>query len=446
MDSDMSDYFFDTRLGPPSSPSLLYRLPLERIGESDVESLYGYMQRLALAHKVSLKDLMESVFRPVLIEKSMRYGQSPFVLRWLRGHMLGVSEEAERWIEVFEELTNGTNLRQGTLRWMSDCISPQDLISTKHSYCPICLAERVVSGTVEHDPLLMHLKALKVCPWHGVRLVERRCGHSRGSAIPENYRAEHPSACGNCGAIGFSCNRALPVKASAKEVRNAKDLHSLIEFGAKGNVADKETLNTGLGTFLRQRYGGSIHSLAIAAGVPKAVMAGFLEGGSDDTLPLSAILALCAIEDITPVALFSGNVGSEFGRSKCSRSVAVYRGTMSAQEIESEMMQLLSSTPVPFSVSHAEQRLGLNRGFIRGNFRGLYEDLSAQCARRRKDACNRAQRERSVGARAAVWMLQMRGMPLTAGNAWILTGLPWHRDALRAKAFDQAVAQWREAA
>lgn len=445
MDSDMCDYFFDAEPGPKVSASLLYRLPLERIGESDVESLYGYMQRLALAHKVSLKDLMESVFRPVLIEKSMKYGQGPFVLRWLRGHMLGVSEEAEQWVQVLEKLTNSTNLRRGTLRWMSDCISQQDLISTKHSYCPACLAERVVSGTAEHDPLLMHLKALEVCPWHGVRLVERRCGHARSSSILENHRVEHPSTCGSCGALGFSCNRALPIKASGKEVRKAKELQALIEFGAKGNVVDKEVLIAGIGAFLRRRHSGSIHSLAITAGVPKAAMERFLDGG-DETLPLSAILNLCAVEGVAPVSLFNGNVGSELGQTKCSRSVAVYRGTMSAQEIESEMLQLLSSTPVPYSVSHAEKSLGLNRGFIRGNFRDLYECLSAQCSERRKNAFERAQHERWAGARAAVWMLQMRGMPLTVGNAQVVTGMPWHRDALRAKAFEQAVAQWWEAA
>ena len=119
---------------------------------------------------------------------------------------------------------------------------------------------------------------------------------------------------------------------------------------------------------------------------------------------------------------------------------------MSAQEIESEMLQLLSSTPVPYSVSHAEKRLGLNRGFIRGNFRDLYECLFAQCSARRKEVFEKAQRARWTGARAAVWMLQMRGMPLTVGNAQVVTGIPWHRDALRAKAFEQAVAQWWEAA
>jgi hypothetical protein len=53
MDSDTSNYFFDAEPDPKASASLLYHLPLQRIGESDVESLHGYMQRLALAHKVS---------------------------------------------------------------------------------------------------------------------------------------------------------------------------------------------------------------------------------------------------------------------------------------------------------------------------------------------------------------------------------------------------------
>ena len=76
MDNDMSDYFFDTRLAPQSSASLLYHLPLACIGEAGVESLHGYLHRLALSHMVSLKDLIESVVRPLMIEKSMKYGHT----------------------------------------------------------------------------------------------------------------------------------------------------------------------------------------------------------------------------------------------------------------------------------------------------------------------------------------------------------------------------------
>jgi hypothetical protein len=154
------------------SRSYLYALAPIGIGTGAVESLTGYIARLAAAHAVETGVLVNHELLPrIPYTKGIRAGQTPIKLPrysfFLYAHTLnGIGVLSRVWVSVLEQLTRIQRLDLLTALPWSNSISFLHLLRTNRAWCPFCYGEEKLSAQSAYEPLLWAFQVVTVCPSH----------------------------------------------------------------------------------------------------------------------------------------------------------------------------------------------------------------------------------------------------------------------------------------
>lgn len=153
----------------------LYHLEPVGIGTMKVESLSGYIARLAATHCVSPSALCVGEVMPVInqIKLSQKgevgssYGQYLNANFYSAAPALnGMGVIAEDWVRAMESLTLHSNLRYLTALTWRNVISIQSWLRPMRTWCPACYQEQKEAGKIVYEQLLWTLKAVTVCCVH----------------------------------------------------------------------------------------------------------------------------------------------------------------------------------------------------------------------------------------------------------------------------------------
>jgi hypothetical protein len=177
---------WDVASRPLSPRSRLYPLEPQGIGNAFVESLNGYVVRLAEAHAVSAADL---------VHRELSRHISPPLVFYSHG-MNGLGDSAARWVEVLEMATFRSDLRYLTLLPFKKLFSNRLLLREIRAWCPECYEEMAATGTV-YEPLLWYVKPVEACPRHR-RLLATTCSGCHQFLRPL-YAASRTGRCFRCG-------------------------------------------------------------------------------------------------------------------------------------------------------------------------------------------------------------------------------------------------------
>ena len=190
-------------LTPPAMPprSRLYHLEPRGVGTAAVESLTGYLARLAEAHCVSVRTLVVHELLPLLgrayLSKRVNSSLSAF---WLDGSrpLNGIRILARDWVQALETRTGRRDLRFLTLLTWAEVISATGLLRSERAWCPVCYEEWRRAGQVVYEPLLWNLQAVVACPRHRRRLQLQcpypDCRQSQPLLTPHS----RPGYCSRC--------------------------------------------------------------------------------------------------------------------------------------------------------------------------------------------------------------------------------------------------------
>ena len=175
----------------------LYHLAPMGVGTAAVESLTGYLMRLAQAHCVSTSALITDELLPVLRPEGL--GDLP-PASWLGrfGHHLnGTGELACAAVTALAQLTGRPDLAALTLSPWSAVISPHGL-RRRRVWCRACFAEALHRGTVLYEPLLWAIPVVTVCARHQIRLRDRCPYPDCGRPLPILAALARPGHCSWC--------------------------------------------------------------------------------------------------------------------------------------------------------------------------------------------------------------------------------------------------------
>ena len=170
---------WDMKIEPLSARSRLYSLVPVGIGTPGVESLTGYVARLAQAHCVNVTDL-------VALELSRPAALTPLVAdhSYCRTYALnGVGLSPKRWCRALEEATLRDELSNLTLLGLEDLLWPAYLFRRRRAWCSACLADRKKAGLVVYEPLLWAIQAARLCPQHR-QFLEEICPYCHRPTVP----------------------------------------------------------------------------------------------------------------------------------------------------------------------------------------------------------------------------------------------------------------------
>ena len=196
----------DWDLEMPEIPerSRLYCLKPVGIGTCQVESLSGYVARLAEAHDLSIGNLVGR--EPFSNSRSGLCKRTTFFrLARPKSHVFhaaahdinGMCQKARKWTRVFEVATHRQDLSGLTLVPLMNVVSDMLLLRKRRAWCPSCYHEDRKSGLV-YERLLWAIEVAAICPFH-LRQFEVVCPfcNCQQAALGVNSRPGYCSACRN---------------------------------------------------------------------------------------------------------------------------------------------------------------------------------------------------------------------------------------------------------
>lgn len=177
----------------------LYDVAPIGLGGAHVESLTGYVTRLAGEHCVRPERLLREVVR-----RRPEVGRGMLDPRFFAVDSRsadGLGRYAARLSRALEYLTGRQDLHYLTmLRWSGLLDrTGKGMFRLRRAWCPRCFRDQLAAGQPVYEPLLWRFRATRICDVHGTRL--RECCVACGSPQPTIPRLGATGMCGVCGSF-----------------------------------------------------------------------------------------------------------------------------------------------------------------------------------------------------------------------------------------------------
>ncbi len=213
-----------------AGPTLLYHLAPIAVGTAAVESLTGYVTRLAEAHHLTTSALASSIVVPTATSLGSGRTLSSTWFGREGSRWNGTGDEAVAASQALAVLTGCQDLTLLTLRPWAIHVARYGLLrheKAARAWCVACYQERLARGAPLYEQLLWSLALVTACPHHRVRLQTScpypDCARS-GPLIAARSR---PGYCSWCRRV-LCLEHAAPTAATAQEVWLANQLGGLL--------------------------------------------------------------------------------------------------------------------------------------------------------------------------------------------------------------------------
>ena len=190
------------------------------VGTADVESLTGFVARLAATHHNYVPDLL---YKPLKDGRPL-WPKAKQITHTRMGAN-GRSESTVEFVQALEERTGLTGLALLTCIPMRDAIADVGLFKPRQYWCPECLQQWADTGAVVYEPLYWTLSTARTC-FHHSRPLESQCPTCDRPFSPL-LKMHTPGHCGCCGAwLGTSGPDAIQI--TSQDVRDTADTRRLL--------------------------------------------------------------------------------------------------------------------------------------------------------------------------------------------------------------------------
>ena len=191
------------------------------IGTAEVESLTGYITRLAAWHCVHpgalfAQEMVPLINCPYLLKSDTEpVGHALHLVKKIQT-VNGGGSVTSRWVRALESLTRRDKLHLLTLLPWGRFLAPRFLMRTVRAWCPDCFAQDRERGEATYERLIWTLLSVSVCLHHRKPLEEAcpDCGRS-SPVLTSRSRSGHCFLCGSW--LGIQRRAANPEQAAFEQ-------------------------------------------------------------------------------------------------------------------------------------------------------------------------------------------------------------------------------------
>lgn len=284
----------------------LFQLSPQGLGTSMVESLAGYIARLANEHCIKTGRLFIDVLTPYLnkfyLNEISKRGGNGF---YDSAHMInGNSVAAEQFSTMLNDLTGNTNLQQLTLLRFAKAIPQRGLLRNVRAWCPECYEEMKQSNSaIVYEPLIWSLRAVSVCRKHHRFLIELCPSCTRTNLLID--RRSSSGFCSHCNAWLGRANTEKMDRCDYEQYNKAKMVERLL---ASMQIPNKDGIVVSLNYIVAQEN-SNITGAARKLSVPKTTFWTWYKGRN---LPqLEDVLRICNKYGIDIVDFYLGHFNDD---------------------------------------------------------------------------------------------------------------------------------------
>ena len=361
------------------SHSRLYSLSPVGVGTPMIECLTGYISRLAEAHNTTVGTLIGWEVAPLLKKK---YLDTKVGGKILGGRMQEVvrsldstGQTAIEWSQLLEKLTLKSNLHLLTMRPLAKAVSTRNLLRHWRAWCFTCYEQWQRTKQVIYEPILWRLKAVNLCPHHGVPL-QTQCNNCERDRLPILVAGTRPGYCSYCYQwLGLSSPKISPDNCGIEkmmieqQVAIAKSIGEVLEVNARLKM--KKKIAAAVLDCIMYFAKGSFLKFAELTKISVRMIRNWCSGMNIPRLDFLA--QVCYAFNISIIHLlegqFAANNNDKFIQSDtASLSRIPSTKKINFNQIRRELESLLQSETHPSSFSRVSQNLGYDRGFLQRHF------------------------------------------------------------------------------
>lgn len=381
--------------------SRLFHLEPVGVGTPFVESLSGYVARLAEQHWVATGHLLSKVVAAHITETAIISTNGMNFITLAQG-LNGVGTTTSYLINALEHLTLRHDLHFTAMVTWKNTISTYQLIRPMRAWCPACYEEQAEGGAAVYDQLAWAVEAISLCIKHKTRL-ELVCPHCGVQQCHLALRSR-PGYCNQCRAwLGLrrrfeACaeNTAQLQAGIDTEIKIAEWVGDLLAAAPRlGEPITKSIFISNLSRYVRERFGRN----ALASGATSVAARTVWSWLLGQTLPsLGRLLKVCLDLRVPLTQFIYTPIGEGEVLAEASASVTPTNHTELAgdgarigngkarwrtdwdnpnvrAEIEARLRAGLEEIPPP-SLRKLCAEMKWNRQSLRKNFPQLYAELT----------------------------------------------------------------------
>jgi len=408
---------------PPRSQ--LYCLKPVGVGTPYVESLTGYLARLAEAHSVLPGVLMERELAPLAYK---RHGSTNLREIYNRTRALnGTGTMALNLVQVLEILTLQSDLCFLTMLVWAKVLPQRALLRSNRVWCPACYEEWRSTGQIIYEPLLWSLDVLKVCPRHQRRLC-LQCSHCN-QQLPLLARHTRPGYCSNCQQwLGISPDVEPSYSETLAEDKLRWETWIVDSVGELFAAAPllpssppRERIAAVLSTYVDQVAEGNIAAFARMLQIPKNTLWLWQAG---QVLPqLNVLLQICHHLGISLLDLLTGKAVEHLDRAtvltqnQYKHAPKVPNRVVDVSQVRRALEEVLEEDVYPSpSMQEVARRLKYDRRFLYRHFPSLCHAISARYVSYRRASRLKRIEQSCLEVRQAAVKLHTRGVDPTRSH------------------------------
>ncbi len=349
---------------PIPKRSRLYSLEPMKVGAAEVESLTGYVARIAEAHCVTVSDLVgaelsDPASPTPLFTPYPGKQRSNFFYTQLYS-VNGIADAPRKWVSVLEAATLRHGLSDLTLLAFADLFSESHLFRDVSAWCPICVESRRSHG-VRYESLLWGIAIVKCCPLHKVPL-EEICPHCRRRSGPlaAHTRPGYCSRCGGwLGGTGASLEKSISESDLECEIWIAQSIGDLLAAAPELKMLPlRERLRTNLSACIAAATSGNLLAFADITRTSRSALRYWVSGVHRPQI--GPLLRMCYQIGVPVKQLLGDPAATDFDVAPLhdDRGIQVRRR---GDEVRLVLERALAEEPPP-SVSEVARRLCFARG------------------------------------------------------------------------------------
>jgi hypothetical protein len=413
--------------------SRLYRLQPIAAGTAEIESLTGYIARLAEAHNVSPGALLMRELLP-RVQRQSRAVPPRCTFIYDAYVVNGIGGSPRRWVRVLETLTGSGPLQALTMLSWRPIVSARHLLRSNRAWCPQCFAHWRQTGRIVYEPLLWAIRCVSVCPTHD-RQLEHCCPHCNRSS-PMLTAKSRPGYCFRCrrwlGTPGLSADRS---RINVADLKAANGVGELLAMGSALQQPPAACLKDNLKLCIDHFARGNQSRFARATGVSLYAIGRWLD--KTTCVSLDSFLCMCIALRISSARFLTQPIlvddpaweGARQLFTRQHRPQPRRQGTadgpdrqkFTRERIQETLAAMLQTNPPPPMLVVARS-VGRTQGHLRTMFPDLYRQIKQRHVEERRNAA--AQRRLRFQAEIRVAILDLCERGVSPSRSHVLAAIP----------------------
>lgn len=381
MDKTITTIISDLDLAIASIPprSKLYHLEPIGIGTPYIESLTGYISRLAEAHCITVYRFFKYLLYPLINKTHIFYERTAINTNLAGINSIDVS--ATQAVHAIESLTLRNDITFLTLLPWSNVLVNLGLLAPNRQWCPYCYEEWRSMGHVVYEPLLWIFRDVRFCLRHE-RYLNSQCTFcSRTQSWITSL--SRPGYCSRCNMwLGNECTKQSSDTKGFQESDELKYQKWCVDNIGEILATATQLLTTpkkdrcakSLAHCIGKGTANTTSSLAALLQVHPNQVTCWRSGRVQPQLPI--ILRICNNSGVRLVEYLTGNLDCD-SHTKLGRQTGTlnYYTKEDWKRIARRLKRIIREKKLPPSESQIAKQLKINRSTLRVNLPDLCNEI-----------------------------------------------------------------------